>query len=189
MSHKPFVHEKAMCESPEVGEGTRIWAYAHVMAKAVVGKNCNLGEGVFVENGAVVGDGCTIKNGVAIWDRVHLEADVFVGPNVAFTNALKPRAFLKLKREEFLPTRVSRGATLGANCTIVCGVTIGEYALVGAGAVVVKDVPPHALIVGNPGRLAGRVCFCGERLDQRAYCSACQLSLEENSREKVAARS
>ncbi len=185
VSAKPFVHEKALCESTQVGEGTRIWAFAHVMSKAVVGKHCNLGEGVFVEAGAVVGDGCTLKNGVALWDRIVLEPLVFVGPYVVFTNDLKPRAFLKRGSEALLPTRIGKGATLGANATIVCGVTIGEYAFIGAGAVVVKDVPPHSLVVGNPGRLVGKVCFCGDRLDQRSYCKTCHLPLEENSLEKT----
>jgi UDP-2-acetamido-3-amino-2,3-dideoxy-glucuronate N-acetyltransferase len=188
MGKKPFIHEKALCESSHVGEGTRIWAFCHVMREAKVGRDCNLGEGVFVESGAVLGDGCTVKNGVFLWDQVTLERDVFVGPNVVFTNDLKPRAFLKRGSESFLPTRVGRGATLGANATVVCGVTVGEFSFVAAGTVVVKDVPPHSLVVGNPGRVTARVCFCGERLDQRSFCSACRLVLEDNSFEKVAGR-
>jgi UDP-2-acetamido-3-amino-2,3-dideoxy-glucuronate N-acetyltransferase len=176
-----FVHKLAICESKQIGSGTRIWAYAHVLPGAKIGANCNLGENVFVENKVSIGAHCTIKNGVALWDLVTLEDGVFVGPNAVFTNDLRPRAFIRRNSDTFLPTRIMRGASIGANVTVVCGTTIGSYALIGAGAVVVHDVPAHALVVGNPGKVIGKVCFCGGALDARDFCAACNLSLSKNS--------
>jgi acetyltransferase-like isoleucine patch superfamily enzyme len=177
-----FVHEKALCESETVGAGTRIWAFAHVMAGAVVGRDCNICDHAFVESGARIGDRVTVKNNGLIWDKVTIEDEVFVGPNVVFTNDLVPRVAFKHSPEQFLPTLVRRGATLGANATIVCGVTIGEHAFVGAGAVVVADVPPHVLVVGNPGRRAGFVCACGERLPPKLACACGRRYRRERGR-------
>ena len=182
---KFFVHEKGICESNTIGEGTRIWAFSHVQSNVTIGSGCNLGEHVFVESGVQIGNGCTIKNGVAIWNQVTLEDDVFVGPYVVFTNDITPRAFIKRGVAFYRPVTIGKGATLGANSTIVCGYNVGKYALVGAGAVVVSDIPDHGLVVGNPGRVIGRVCFCGSRLDPKDYCSACQLPLQENSPDKA----
>jgi UDP-2-acetamido-3-amino-2,3-dideoxy-glucuronate N-acetyltransferase len=176
-----FLHEKAFCESDAIGSGTRIWAYAHVMKGATVGSGCNLGEGVFVETGAFIGDGCTIKNGVSVWVKITLEDDVFVGPNAVFTNDFTPRAFIRRSEHFFRPTLVKRGASIGANATIVCGITIGEYALIGAGAVVTRDVPKFSLVVGNPGTLVGKVCYCGTKLDKKDFCKACRKTLAENT--------
>jgi UDP-2-acetamido-3-amino-2,3-dideoxy-glucuronate N-acetyltransferase len=176
-----FVHELAVCESTQIGKGTRIWAYSHVLAGAKIGSHCNLGEQVFVENKVSIGNHCTIKNGVALWDFVTLDDGVFVGPNAVFTNDLFPRAFIRRSCDSFLPTHLHRGVTIGANATIVCGVTIGQYALIGAGTVVTDDTSPHALVVGNPGRVIGKVCFCGGRLDSHEFCAACNLSLNANS--------
>jgi acetyltransferase-like isoleucine patch superfamily enzyme len=148
-----FVHEKALCESEHVGEGTRVWAFAHVMAGARVGQGCNVGEGVFVEGAAVIGDRVTIKNGVQVWDGVVLEDDVFVGPNATFTNDPFPRS--RVPVEEYPTTRVQRGASIGANATVLPGLTIGARAMVGAGAVVTRDVPAGAIVVGNPARIVG----------------------------------
>jgi UDP-2-acetamido-3-amino-2,3-dideoxy-glucuronate N-acetyltransferase len=159
-----FVHERALCESDAVGPRTRVWAFAHVMKGAVVGADCNVGDHAFIESGARIGDRVTVKNAVLVWDKVVVEDDVFLGPNMVFTNDLMPRAAFKKPAETFLPTRVGRGATIGANATIVCGVTIGDNAFVGAGTVVIEDVPAHALVVGNPARQIGWVCACGERL-------------------------
>jgi UDP-2-acetamido-3-amino-2,3-dideoxy-glucuronate N-acetyltransferase len=180
-----FVHEKAICDSPHVGEGTRIWDFSHVLKEARIGKNCNICAHVFVENRAIIGDGCTIKNGVSVWDDVTLEDGVFVGPNAVFTNDMRPRAFLKRGGTHFLPTTVKRGATIGANSTIVCGITIGEYSMIGAGSVVIHDVPPHTLMVGNPAHPLGRICFCGERLVQGDFCPVCEKPLAQNSAEQA----
>jgi len=178
---KVFIHEKAICESSDVGEGTRIWGFSHVLAGAKIGKNCNLCENVFVESKVTIGDGCTIKNGVALWDLVTIEDDVFVGPNAVFTNDIRPRAFIKRGTDSFLPTVVEKGATIGANVTIVCGVTIGEYSMIGAGAVVTESVPAHTLVVGNPAQVIGRVCFCGHNLGSDDICRVCKKPLAENS--------
>jgi len=169
-----FVHPQALVETDDIGEGTRVWAFAHVMRGASIGKHCNIGDHAFVEANVVVGNGVTIKNGVAIWDGVSLADHVFVGPNAVFTNDLNPRAEVKKSREQFLLTEVQEGASIGANATIVCGVTIGRYAFVGAGTVVIRDVPPYALVVGNPARRIGFMCECGERLPESLVC-ACGL--------------
>lgn len=166
-----FVHPQGLCESDDVGDGTRVWAFAHVLKGARVGRDCNVCDGAYVENGAVVGDRVTIKNQVMIFEGVTVEDDVFLGPGVAFTNDLKPRARIKRHGDALLPTTVEQGATLGARVTVVCGVTIGENAFVGAGAVVTKDIAPHAFVVGNPGRQIGWACECGERLPEGLACS------------------
>jgi acetyltransferase-like isoleucine patch superfamily enzyme len=183
-----FVHPLAVCDSQQIGAGTRIWAFSHVLPGAKVGAHCNLGEHVFVENKVSIGKHCTIKNGVALWDLVTLEDGVFVGPYAVFTNEFRPRAFIRRDPSTFSGTKLKRGATIGANATLVCGVTVGEYAFVGAGTVVNRDVPPHALVVGNPGKIIGRVCFCGARLDERDFCGDCQLRLADNSEQQAIAR-
>ena len=164
-------HPLAMVETDEIGEGTRVWAYAHVMRGARVGSGCNLGEGVFVESGVVVGNDVTVKNGVALYDRVVVEDEVFLGPNCVFTNDLRPRSG-RFKRPvtSFLPTVIRRGATIGANATVVCGHEIGEYAMVAAGAVVTKDVGAYVLVAGVPARPIGFVCACGESLRSDLSC-------------------
>ena len=159
-----FVHPQGLCDSDEVGDGTRVWAFAHILPGARVGRDCNVCDGAYIEGGAVVGDRVTIKNQVMIFEGVEIADDVFLGPGVAFTNDLTPRAHIKRHGDALLPTTVERGATLGARVTVVCGLTIGENAFVGAGAVVVRDVTPHAFVVGNPGRQIGWACECGERL-------------------------
>ncbi len=165
-----FVHPQALVETDSIGEGTRVWAFAHVMQGATVGQNCNICDHAFVESGVVIGDGVTIKNGVAIWDGVTLASHVFVGPNAVFTNDLNPRAEVKKGHDQFVPTHVQEGATIGANATIVCGVTLGRYCFVGAGTVVIRDVPPYALVVGNPARQIGYMCECGESLPESLAC-------------------
>ena len=161
-----FVHGAALCESDDVGAGTRVWAFAHVMKGARVGRDCNVGGGAFIEAGAVVGDRVTIKNHVLLWDKVVIEDDVFLGPNAVFTNDFVPRSAPEFKNpaEKFLTTVVRRGASIGANATVVCGVEVGEGALVGAGTVVIADVPARAVVVGNPARQIGWICDCGTRL-------------------------
>ena len=148
-----FVHEKGICESAEVGPGTRIWAFAHVLEGARVGADCNICDGVFVEGGAVLGDRVTVKCGVQLWDGVELEDDVFVGPNATFTNDPMPRSRRWL--DEHPRTVVRAGASVGANATFLPGLEIGLGAMVGAGAVVTRSVPPHAIVVGNPARITG----------------------------------
>lgn len=150
-----FVHEKGLCESTQIGAGTRIWAFAHVLPGAQIGADCNVCDHVFVENDVVIGDRVTIKCGVQIWDGVRLDDDVFVGPNVTFTNDPFPRS--KVYPQSFARTSIGPGASLGANATLLPGVTVGRNAMVGAGAVVTKDVPPHAIVVGSPARIVGYV--------------------------------
>lgn len=168
-----FVHPQGLNESDQVGDRTRIWAFAHVVDGAVVGSDCNLGDCVFVETGAVVGNKVTVKNNVSIWDRVTVEDEVFLGPSMVFTNDFVPRAAIHRSREELLPTLVRRGASIGANATIVCGNTIGEHSMVAAGAVVTRDVAAHALVAGSPARRMGWVCACGGRLDAALSCPEC----------------
>ena len=150
-----FVHPQGICESSTVGDGTQIWAFAHVLPGARIGENCNLNDHVFVENDVILGDRITVKSGVQLWDGVRLADDVFVGPNATFTNDPFPRS--KRAPKEFLPTIVEQGASIGANATILGGVTIGRGAMVGAGAVVLRSVPAHAIVVGNPSRIVGYV--------------------------------
>jgi len=168
-----FVHERALCESDEVGPRTRVWAFAHVMKGARVGSDCNVCDHAFVEAGAIVGNRVTIKNCVLIWDRVTIEDEVFLGPNMVFTNDMRPRVAFRSDPSTFLPTLVQRGASIGANATIVCGVTVGEQAFVGAGSVVIRDVPAHALVVGNPARRIAWACSCGETLPEALVCETC----------------
>ncbi len=153
MNH--FVHAQGICETPNVGEGTRVWAFAHVLPGARLGRDCNVCDHVFIENDVVVGDRVTIKCGVQLWDGITLEDDVFVGPNATFTNDPFPRS--RQHPEAFPRTLVQRGASIGANATILPGITIGTSAMVGAGAVVLRSVPPHAIVVGNPARIVGYV--------------------------------
>ncbi len=148
----------------QIGEDTKIWHFSHVCAGAQIGAHCSLGQGVFVGNQVTIGRNVRIQNNVSVYDGVTLEDDVFCGPSMVFTNVFNPRAAVP-RKNEYRPTLVQRGATLGANCTIVCGVTVGEYAFVGAGAVVTADVPAYALMVGVPARHIGWMSAHGERLD------------------------
>lgn len=159
-------HPTACIDQPcTIGEGTRIWHFAHVMAGARIGARCMLGQGVFVGSAVVIGDGVRVQNNVSIYDGVEIEDDVFLGPSCVFTNVKNPRAELS-RKDALVPTRVRRGATIGANATILCGTTIGRYAFVGAGAVVTHDVPDFALVVGTPARRVGWVNRAGERVEE-----------------------
>lgn len=171
MGESFFKHPQALVESEAVGDGTRVWAWAHVMKGAQLGADCNIGEHCFVEQGVVLGDRVTVKNGVSLWEGVTVEDDVFFGPNAVLTNDLRPRS--KVRREAFVATLIKKGASVGANATILCGVTVGTYAMVGAGAVVIRDVPPYALVVGNPARVVGFVCRCGARLGDDRVTVSC----------------
>ena len=169
------VHESAVVdEGVSIGEGTRIWHFSHISSGARIGRDCVLGQNVFVGGAVVIGDGVKIQNNVSIYAGVTLEDDVFLGPSCVFTNVLNPRAHVE-RKDEFRPTRVGRGVTIGANATIVCGNAIGDYALVGAGSVVTRPVAPHALVLGNPGRRRGWACRCGEVLPAGAdpRCARC----------------
>lgn len=174
MLQEPSIHSHALVEpGARIAGGTRVWAFVHVLAGAVIGRDCNVCDHVFIENDVIVGDRVTIKCGIYLWDGITIEDDVHLGPNVVFTNDLYPRSkqAFELKR-----TVVRRGASVGANTTVLPGITIGERALVGAGSVVTKDVPAYTLVVGNPARPVGYVCDCGQRLrqtDDAWSCSVC----------------
>jgi len=170
------IHESAIVDTgAKLGDGTRVWHFVHVCAGAQVGNNCSLGQNVFVGNKVVIGNNCKIQNNVSVYDNVYLEDDVFCGPSMVFTNVYNPRSAIE-RKAEYRDTRVKQGATLGANCTIVCGVTIGKYAFVGAGAVINKDVPDYALMVGVPAKQVGWMSEFGEKLplplsgDEQARC-------------------
>jgi UDP-2-acetamido-3-amino-2,3-dideoxy-glucuronate N-acetyltransferase len=164
----PFVHATAVVDAGAVlGEGTRVWHFAHVCEGARVGARCVLGQNVYVGPGVHIGDGVRIQNNVSVYAGVTIEDDVFLGPSCVFTNVIRPRAFLDQKHA-FAPTRVGKGATVGANATVLCGHQVGAHALIGAGAVITADVPPHALVFGNPARLRGWVCRCGASLSEAA---------------------
>jgi len=172
-----FQHEKALVHPRAVvGEGTRVWAFAHILEGAVVGRQCNICDGCFVEGGAVLGDHVTLKNGVAVFNGITLGNDVFVGAHTAFINDRYPRSN-RSDAWTLEKTLVKKGAALGANATIMCGITIGEYAVVGAGSVVTKDVPAHSIVVGNPAKAAGHACCCGRKLSSDLSCS-CGLRYE-----------
>jgi UDP-2-acetamido-3-amino-2,3-dideoxy-glucuronate N-acetyltransferase len=179
-------HATAVVESEAIGEGTKIWHFAHVREGSKIGKNCNIGKSVYIDTGAEIGDNVKIQNFVSVYKGVTIEDDVFIGPAATFTNDLFPRAFI-WDSEHVIPTRVCRGASIGANATLICGITIGDYAMIGAGCVVAEDVPSHALVLGNPARLLGWVCRCGRRArevvsDREAStvyrCGACGLEVE-----------
>lgn len=159
------VHDTALIDTgATIGEGSRIWHWVHVCGGAVIGRECSLGQNVFVGNRVRIGNNVKIQNNVSVYDNVTLEDDVFCGPSMVFTNVYNPRSHVS-RKDEYMDTHVSRGATLGANCTIVCGVNIGEYAFIGAGAVVNRNVPAYGLMLGVPARLKGWVSRYGERLD------------------------
>ncbi len=165
-----YVHPSAIIDSDvQIGEGSKIWHFAHVLPGSRIGARCVLGQNTMVGPNVSLGDGCKLQNNVALYSGVTLEDDVFCGPSCVFTNVLTPRAFVE-RKNEFGPTLVKRGATIGANATIVCGHTIGAYAMIGAGAVVTKDVPDYALVVGNPARRIGWVSRTGERLGPDLVC-------------------
>ena len=184
-------HESAIVdEGATIGEGTKIWHFSHVCSGAVIGNACSLGQNVFVGNQVVIGNNCKIQNNVSVYDNVTLEDDVFCGPSMVFTNVYNPRSDVS-RKNEYRDTFVGQGATLGANCTIVCGVTIGRYAFIGAGAVVNKDVPDYALMVGVPARQIGWMSKYGEQLDlplsghEEAQCPHTQQRYRLNERKLV----
>ena len=169
-----FVHPSSVVdENVAIGEGTRIWHFCHIQSGAVIGRNCSLGQNVNVSNNVKVGDGVKIQNNVSLYEGVELEDYVFCGPSCVFTNDLTPRAKYPKGRAGYKKTLVREGASIGANATVVCGHTVGRWALIGAGAVVTSDVPDHALMLGVPARRKGWVCECGELLPEDLVCTKC----------------
>ena len=171
-----FIHPSSFVdEGATIGSGTKVWHFCHIMPGAVIGQKCNLGQNVVVMNGVTIGDNCKIQNNVSIYEGVILENDVFCGPSMVFTNVMNPRSHVS-RKDEYRTTRVRRGASIGANATIVCGATLGEYSFIGAGAVVNRDVPDFALMAGVPAKRIGWICQCGERLPNAlgpTTCEAC----------------
>jgi UDP-2-acetamido-3-amino-2,3-dideoxy-glucuronate N-acetyltransferase len=192
-SAKPayFVHESAFIdEDVEIGEGTTIWHVSHILRNSRIGIDCRIGQNVVVGPNVSIGNGVKIQNNVSVYEGVTLEDDVFCGPSAVFTNVYNPRSEIR-RMDELRPTLVRRGATLGANCTIVCGVTIGRYAFIGAGAVVTRDVPDFALVVGNPARIIGWICVCGNHIEQNGngaggVCGSCHRTYRMSGEEVVA---
>jgi UDP-2-acetamido-3-amino-2,3-dideoxy-glucuronate N-acetyltransferase len=171
----PDIHPSAIVdEGASIGDGTHVWHWTHISAGAVIGSGCSFGQNVFVGNRVSIGNNVRVQNNVSIYDGVTLEDDVFCGPSMVFTNVINPRAHVS-RKHEYQPTRVRRGASIGANATVICGVSIGEYAFVGAGAVITRDVPSYALVIGSPGRRIGWMCRCGTRLPgtEASICPAC----------------
>ena len=175
-----FVHESSYIDDGvEIGAETKIWHFSHVISGSKIGKSCNIGQNVVIGGNVTVGNGCKIQNNVSIYEGVELEDDVFCGPSMVFTNVFTPRSHVS-RKNEYLPTPVRKGATIGANATVVCGNEIGEYSFVGAGSVVTKDVRAQALVVGNPAKQIGWMCKCGERLPKGLKCHRCGARYEIN---------
>jgi len=180
MSEQFFVHPSSYVDDgATIGKGTKIWHFSHIMSNTSIGENCNIGQNVVAGPDVTIGNGCKIQNNVSLYKGVTLEDDVFCGPSMVFTNVFNPRAHIK-RMDEARPTLVKRGASLGANCTVVCGITVGCYAFVGAGAVVTKDIPDHALVYGNPATVRGWVCECGEKLSSDLTCAGCGKAYLQN---------
>jgi len=189
MSQAYFVHPSACIdEGAVIGADTKIWHFCHIMSKTVIGERCNLGQNVFVAGHVKIGNGVKIQNNVSVYEGVTLEDDVFCGPSMVFTNDLNPRSAFPKGSANFVQTKVKQGCTIGANATVVCGVTLGAHAMIGAGAVVTQNVPDFALVYGVPAKLKGWACVCGEFLDFRdhaAYCSNCQRRYRQTKATQV----
>ncbi len=173
---KYFVHESSYIDEPcDIGEGTKIWHFSHIMSNCKIGNNCNIGQNVVISPDVVLGNNVKIQNNVSVYTGVICEDDVFLGPSMVFTNVINPRSHVN-RKSEYMKTLVKKGASIGANSTIVCGHTIGRYAFIGAGSVVTKDIPDFALVVGNPARIRGWVCKCGRKLNfsnTETECNVC----------------
>ncbi|MFF5993864.1 acyltransferase [Lysinibacillus sp. KU-BSD001] len=181
-----FKHSHAIVETTEIGNGTRIWAFVHILSGAKIGQNCNICDHCFIENDVVIGDNVTVKSGIYIWDGVKIKNNAFLGPNVVFTNDLMPRS--KKYPEKFLETVVEEGASIGANSVIIAGTTIGKFSLVGAGSVITKNVPAYAVVFGNPAQFKYYICECTEKLhftDGKAECSCGKKYTKTSSGEVI----
>ncbi len=188
MGKKYFVHKTAVVDpGAKIGAGTKIWHFSHVAATARIGKDCKLGQNVYVAPGVIIGDNVKVQNNVSLYEGVVLEDNVFCGPSCVFTNIINPRCLYPRNNKDFYrKTHVRNGASIGANATVVCGITIGEHAFVGAGAVVTKDVPEHGLVYGTPAELKGWMCVCGEKLkfkNDKAICLVCYKEFKRNEKE------
>jgi len=182
MARGPIVHPSAIVESSQIGDRTRVWAFAHILDGAIVGEDCKIGDHAFIEGGATLGNRVTVKNNSLIWHGVSIGDDVFVGPNTVFTNDLNPRVRYQTGPDDWESTEVEERASIGANSTIVAGIRLGFNSMIGAGSVVTKDVPDHALVFGNPARQQGWVCDCGHKLDDDLSCPNCGRTFEEGER-------
>jgi len=179
-----FVHESSYVDDGvEIGANTKIWHFCHIITGTRLGKNCNIGQNVVIGGNVTIGDSCKVQNNVSIYEGVELEDGGFCGPSMVFTNVFTPRSHVS-RKDEYLPTPVRKGATIGANATIVCGNEIGAYAFIGAGAVVTKPVPAQALMVGNPAKQIGWMCRCGERLAPTNHCQRCDSKYEIDDSKK-----
>lgn len=174
-----FIHESSYVDEPvKIGKGTKIWHFSHIMENSEIGDNCNIGQNVVISPNVKLGNNVKVQNNVSIYTGVICEDDVFLGPSCVFTNVINPRSFIN-RKDEYKTTLIKRGASIGANATVVCGTTIGSYSLIGAGAVVTKDVPDYGLVVGNPARVIGYVCRCGNRIELKNNSGICTKCGEE----------
>lgn len=168
-----FIHQSSIVdEGAIIGKGTKIWHFSHIMEGAIIGKYCSLGQNVHISSKAVIGNNVKIQNNVSIYDNVILKDDVFCGPSCVFTNVVNPRSFIN-RKAEYKETVVEIGASIGANATILCGITLGKFCFIGAGSVITKDVPDYALVYGNPSEIKGWICYCGFKLDAMLKCRTC----------------
>jgi acetyltransferase-like isoleucine patch superfamily enzyme len=181
-----FIHENALVESTEIKENTRIWAFAHILNGAKIGSNCNINDHTFIEGDVIIGNYVTIKCGVYLWNGIRIQDRVFIGPNATFTNDIRPRSKKYLAKS--YNTYINEGASIGANATIICGITVGKWALVGGGSVLTRDVPDYALVYGNPARIKGFVCECGENLKFNKNAAKCKCNRRYKCVEKIVMR-
>lgn len=173
------MHESSYIdEGVKVGDGTKVWHFSHIMKNATIGKNCSIGQNVNIGSKAVLGNNVKVQNNVSIYDDVIIEDDVFCGPSCVFTNVINPRSFIE-RKDEYKKTLIKKGASIGANATIVCGVTLGKYSFIGAGAVVTKDVPDFALVYGSPAKIKGWMCKCGSKVDENGTCTVCKEKINK----------